>query len=327
MLRYVDAALVEHEVRYAFEFLSRTPGWRPLPPQIVKRLTQDLVAFARVTPPLGREEIGIVSLLKPMTAALIADRVWLPYAGHDPKIDFAFCWDSPLAIRLAALFALIKESEEPPPSSVGELEGHLSGDAAKFVLMAEGSLAKEYAVRSSAAVCPLFESAERRDASYQAGNYPVIVTVVENVAVVSEDSLTWDLVREFRRDPEARAAYRRFIHWLDRDMVGKSAQFIADEVSQCVESYNWAIRKHGLQTVIGTIERTLSARSLLGAGAATMALSALGYQQLLTVLAGTGLLVGQAAIHAATALLAREEIVVANRDIAFVHHIKKSLQD
>jgi len=318
----IDTAIIESEVRYAFEFHSRSGAWEPLDPSIIQELVRDFSALASATSPLRPGEFGIVSLIKPKTAALVADRVWLQFPGNDSTVDFAFGWDLPLAFRLAALFALIQRSDDPPPSTSAAVRETLTGPAAEFLAMTEGMLARDYSVKRRAAVAPLFESAERRDAVYSAGRYPVVVAVVAEVTMVDEDALSWEQIHEFRNDIEARRSYRRFIHWLDQEMIGRSSQFIVDELQARLGAYEWALRKHGIQTALGTLERTLSVRSLIGAGGAATALSALTAQPLWALLAGAGTMIGHAVVHVGSALLSRHDIVESNSDVAFVHRTK-----
>jgi hypothetical protein len=49
-------------------------------------------------------------------------------------------------------------------------------------------------------------------------------------------------------------------------MVGRDAAFIGQEIGQRLEDYSWAIRKHGIKTVLGTLSALLDGKCLLGAG-------------------------------------------------------------
>ncbi len=240
-------------------------------------------------------------------------------------MDFAFGWESPVSIRLAALFAFqyltADDKERASWQTVIPTE-----QTEKFVLSTERQIALSYHVRTGAAVAPLYNSAQSREAQYGSGETPVVIAVVENLNIVAEESLSWEQVIEFRRDVPARLAYRNFIHWLDKDMVGKSVQFVVDEVNARMERYEWAMRKHGLQTVLGALECTLNAKNLLGTSAAVLTVQSLSHEALLSVLAGSGLVVGRAAITAAVKLIERADILEAHRDIAFVHEARSRLK-
>jgi hypothetical protein len=208
---HLNAEAIAHEVEYAYGFYAEK--WHHLPQATIDEVRRDLVAYSKRLRPLVAGESGIVTLFKPKTAALLADRVWLQFPGDDTRLDFAFGFESPIAVRLAALFAFIRlggdplvETDEPP--------GPAPGPASQFVLMTEGDLTADYRRRCGAEVVPLYRSQDQLDADHKKGNFPTIISVVENVALVSERALTWEQVLEFRKDSSARLAYRRFVHWL-----------------------------------------------------------------------------------------------------------------
>jgi len=295
---------------------------------VVDELIRDFSAFSARSRPLLAGESGIVALVESKTAALLADRVWLLYAGNDDRLDFGFGLDSPMAIRIAALHALMHatgfmhatRNAVPPEESP-----RLSCEANEFIWTTERDLSREYSMRVHAAVVPLYGSALQRDTEYRPGNWAVIVAVVKNLAVVAEESLTWDQVIEFRRDFAARTAYRRFVHWLDKEMVGQSMDFVLAEIADRMEKYGWALRKHGLQTVVGALESTIDPRSVFGGAAAAFTVDSLGHQPLLSMLAGAGFLLGKAAVTAAAKLIERQDIIEGQREIAFVHELREKL--
>ena len=319
----LDRTTVEREVRNAQAFWSRVA---PVPDQLADEVITDIVEWSQRTRPLTRHETALVTLFKPKTAALFADRVWLQWPGEDPLLDFAFGWESLMSVRLAALHAFLVRTADESERASWETETSLTDQAEQFALSTERDLSQDYQARTGAAVAPLYGSTERREAQYQPGESPVIISVIENLDVVAEDCLTWEQVREFRRDKSARLAYRRFVHWLDKEMIDKSVEFIVDETSGRLEKYEWAMRKHGLQTVLGAIERTLDAKTLFGASAAAFTVQSLSEHALVSLLTGGGLLVGKAALSAAVKLIELTDIRRANDDVAFVHKAKKQLK-
>ena len=314
--------MVQREVRYTQAAWSALAT--PVSDALADEVVTDILTWASRTRPLVEGETAIVTLFKPKTAALFADRVWVQWAGEDPRLDFAFGWESPRAIRLAALFAFqYLTADERERASWQNTT--LTDQSERFVVSNEQELALDYHVRTGAAVAPLYDSVQRREAQYQSGETPVVIAVVEDLNIVAEESLSWEQVIEFRRDVPARLAYRSFIHWLDKDMIGKSVQFVVDEVSARMERYEWAMRKHGLQTVLGALECTLNAKTLLSASAAVLTVQSLSHESLLSLLAGGGLVVGKAAVTAAVKLIERADIRQAHRDIAFVHEARSRL--
>lgn len=286
----------------------------------IQEVVSDFTSLAANTRPLAHGEKGIVSLLKPKTAALLGERVWLPFPGRDDDPDFVFGWDSPVAIRMSSLMAFtaskLEEGGEAQPARP---------NLQKFLNMTERELSEDYARASGLDITPLYSSSEARDKDHQAGQRAVVVSAIENVGVVSEELLTWEQVEEFRNDYNCREAYRRFVHWLDRDMIDKSAEYIVDEVSERLEAYRSAIKKHGLRTALGTVERTLDAKSLGSAAAASLSIQTMTSLPLLSILGGAGLLVGNAAVHAGLKMVERKDITDKNKEVAFVHQVKEKL--
>src|SRR5205085_188038 len=224
-------------------------------------------------------------------------RVWLQYPGEDPTLDFAFGWQSPMAIRWAALMAFAKSADvlDPHESNTSARDSHIASEYVKFLAITHRNLADEYAKLTGAAVTPLYSSSDTRDNEYSPGNRAVIVSVVEEVAVVREDVLTWEQVIEFRRDARAQSAYRRFVHWLDGEMVNRPAEYVVDEVHRRMEDYTWALRKHGLQVIVGALQRTLDAKTLIGGATTALALESLRLP-VISLLAGGGVALGSAAL-------------------------------
>lgn len=319
----IDTALISREVQYTYQCCEQIFKIVPtIPPD---ELIRDFTALSASARPLTAGESGVITLLKPKTAALMADRVWLLYPGGEPPMDFAFGWQSPYAIRMSALVAFFRSSDFPPSTIITQgVDAYvgLTPNARKFLAFTEGDLVREYSQLTGAFLTPLYNSAQSRDSDYKVGNHSVVVSVIEGAAVVSEETLTWEQVVEFRIDREARSSYRRFVHWLDKEMLGKPASFIIDEVSGRMEAYSWALKKHGLQTVVGALERTLDAKSLLGTATAALTLEAMAGLPLLGILGGAGVLIGNAVVHVATRLIERADILAKNRDVAFVHEIR-----
>jgi hypothetical protein len=134
--------------------------------------------------------------------------------------------------------------------------------------------------------------------------------------------ITWDQVIELRRDKESRKKYRRFLHWLDKEMIGKSQAFIEDEIAQRLEDYKSALKKQGIKTVIGTIEEILSGDILKPAIAS--GIIAITTDPLLGILAGTGLFISSVAVKLAKKKIEYEEVEKGpNSEISWVYEVKE----
>jgi hypothetical protein len=172
-------------------------------------------------------------------------------------------------------------------------------------------------------VNPVFISKIGRAFSYTEGNVTSVLISLENLQIIDEDKLTWEQVLEFRKDDESKKKYKQFLHWLDTNMISKSQSFIQDEITIKLENYENALKKHGIQTVIGTVEELLDYKSLaayfgagFGIGAAT--------DPIWGMLSGTGLFISNICIKAARKMIEyKEGLTGANSEIAWVHQLKK----
>jgi hypothetical protein len=217
-------------------------------------------------------------------------------------------------LKLIGRFDLEPEKPKSGPAAPEEVAGFM-GDV-------ERDLSREYHDSTGAMVLPLYSSSARRDAQYQAGDQTALLCIVEDLEIVDEQRLTWEQVIEFRKDVEARAAYRRFIHWLDASMVDKSVQYITDEINQRLERYEWSLRKHGIKTMIGGVSDTLNPKSLIGSSTAGIAINLIAGKPIWSLLTAGGLLVGRTAVSLAIALVERRDIAMNHREIAYVQQLK-----
>lgn len=154
----------------------------------------------------------------------------------------------------------------------------------------------------------------------------MILAGVKDIGIVDEGKLVWAQVEEFRKDSNARRKYRRMIHWLDSEMVGKSADFVADRIAIKLEDYEWALKKHGIKTITGCFSRILDPRFIAASSAAVAGLALAG-DQFLAAIGGLGLLAGKTAISITkTALDIIDRRRGKDSEVAFVYDMKKKLK-
>jgi len=173
---------------------------------------------------------------------------------------------------------------------------------------------------------PVYSSSNERDAQYGMGDHGAIVSYLKDLEIVDEENTRWEQVLEFRKDQTARLKYRRFIHWLDSEMVGKSASFVEDAIAIKLEDYRWALRKHGIRTFLGAISATLDPKYLLGTSAVAASMGLLTSQPLWALLTQGGLMVGKACVSLARAGLDFDEVRRGhNSEVAFVYEAQKRI--
>ncbi len=314
-------------VRYVYAALVQENKIEPLPVEVVDSVSARYYEQSTVSGPLRPGEQAIVTFTKPKSAALFADRVWS--VGSLPPVEDAhmtFGWEIAMDVRWRAMFDLAyldaetkrcaHEIDNAPPGGTPEFMRWLEGIARDF--------AADYRLRGMT-VSPLYDSAEVRDTEYRRGDRAAFLASADNLNLVDEDRLNWEQVKEFRDDSDARIAYRMFIHWLETAMVGKSASFIADEITSRLERYEWALRKHGIQTVLGTLERIINPGMLAGASAISASIQFITNQPIWSLVAGAGFTVAGVALSLSKVLLERKDIEIGQRDIAYVQQVKARL--
>jgi hypothetical protein len=303
-----NAAISDAEAAEAVEWLER---------DIDSRLGRPYV-------PDANQSVA-VSLLNPKTAALCFDRVWwMPIRNDQPPPDILAYGASELEIWMQVLIAGHRNgkfTDEDLPELLQDTPLHLKPTQKELPI--ERLIAEAIYESRQFVATPVLSTEEMRDKQYAAGKTEAIVAAINALHIVNEEKLTWAQVEEVRRDVEATRKYRRLVHWLDMDMVGRSTTFIADEIASRIADYEWVIRKHGLQTALGTLSCLLDPRFLAAAGTVTTGAALFG---------GTS----WAAASAALMAVAQSGITVVSRfidledtkrtaatDIAYVFELRK----
>lgn len=165
---------------------------------------------------------------------------------------------------------------------------------------------------------PLYDTEFTRDKEYQAGDRSVLVAVFERLPVPVEAALEWPQVLEFRQDRETRLKLTRLLHWLDDGMIGRPHSFVQNEITQRIDDYSQALRKHGIKTTLGSMSAMIDRDVAIASFAAVAGFSQAGHPD-------WGLIAG-GAISVANATLKIAQAVVdyqshkreSRREIAFV---------
>lgn len=173
-------------------------------------------------------------------------------------------------------------------------------------------------------VYPIYTSEEKRDEEFKTGQYRVVVGSLRDLEIVDEEYLSWEQVLEFRDDSEIKADYRKFIHWLDGQMVGKPTQYVIDEIGVKYDKYKTALRKHGLKTKIGVLASMIDSKTLLSSIAAVGGAVIAG-EPLFGALAAAGVLLGKSLVTIGEAKIDLENIREQYGEIAFVAQVNERL--
>lgn len=99
--------------------------------------------------------------------------------------------------------------------------------------------------------------------------------------------------------------------------------YIEDEISIKLEDYEQALKKHGIKTVIGTVEEALDGKYLLGASGVAGSLTLAG-QPLLGILAAGILIGGRVGVKLIQTKLDFDDVERGpNSEISWVYEAKK----
>ena len=168
-------------VRYTYENLRYEGRRLALLERVVDDLSEDYYAQSRTSRPLSLGEQAVVTLTKPKSAALFADRVWSIGRPREDT-DMTFGWEIPMDVRWRAMFDLgLMEAEAC--GEIDQLKVVPRDASTEFVDFLEDTahvLASEYC-RQGARVSPLYDSVARRDIEYKAGDQAVIVAIADGL--------------------------------------------------------------------------------------------------------------------------------------------------
>lgn len=317
-----------------------------VPDSVKEELTQRLVAVVPSPALPAAHQVAAISFEKPKTAALAFDRVWAPFKNAAPD-GIAFFGGTRREVRsivhthLLGLTKDLKDGDEELHylalwRVILDLHGGWSGlnargfrDGSTFSTLPSRSqrwvsagLAEELGVEATA----VYASSVARDAEYKPGAVEVVTTCLSKIALVDEDRLTWEQVLEFRSDPQARRKYKRLVHWLEKDMLGKPETFVVNEVADRYDAYLWALKKHGISTTLGALSSVLDHKTLLASLSAGTALTLAGQPIGAAVLA-LAIAGARCAVEVSKALLDLEHTrrTAAGVEVAFLYDAQQRL--
>lgn len=292
-----------------------------------------------------KDETTVAALSLPKTSALCFDRVWS--LEYDMPDSIRFFTDTPHEIRLTFLNAMqnvIYNKQNDPESDLTmcqvveiainmiklnksiDAEGMKQFSKSFDMELMSRSVCRAIEEKHGFHVLPLYSNEISLNTEYKPGTESSIVTLINELEVVDEEETSWEQVLEFRADNEARRKYRRFIHWLNSELLNRPIQAIIDEINIRLEDYQWAIRKHGFSMITGTLSSILNTKTLFGAASAYGACS-FALHDLLAIFAGGAVLVGKASVHMAEELLKLENIKrTTNPEVAFVRYARSNLK-
>lgn len=279
-----------------------------------------------------RGETAAVATFAYKTAALFDDRVWSGM-NEDFPTDIAFRGSTEVEEQSLLVATLVKYLNAQEQS-----ESLLFARHALFSVLAELSrqerddqfgeavnrtLSEQISAVHGIPVVPMYTSVAARNREYVKGDYSVVVATLSEVAVPVEQRLTWEQVLEIRNDKEMSSRLRRLKHWLDGEFAGKSLAYVQDEIANRIEEYDAALKKHGIETILGSLSAVVDSQTVI-AGSAIAATVTYGSDWAWGLTTGGAVLATKAAIHLARALLNLKDIRrTTHPEISFLAEVRK----
>jgi hypothetical protein len=291
---------------------------RELTPRILKR-------FGRPNLP-NTDDTVAVALDKPKTASLFFDRIWwAPGMEGGPPDEMTVFGATDIEVwPLVVVLSL----HPPTPVTWARVAKAFSDDTVIAELWAKKApaaknIADALFLTHEINAVPMYNSTDDCLAEYSMGKTEIILAAVENLGIVNETNLEWRQIMDFRDDRDARAKLRRMRHWFDTELIGKPMSYVTDALATRLEDYEWALKKHGIETVTGSLSDLLDVRFLPAASAITAGF-AVAAGSFWAAIGATGLTLGKAALSITTRLVdLKDRERGQNSEVAFIHELKK----
>lgn len=116
--------------------------------------------------------------------------------------------------------------------------------------------------REGSQLIPIFDNDSFLVNYIPKGNEIGYSAALHNLPLVVEDIMPWDQIFEFRKDKETLQKYRRLRLWLSDSLNAESTSEAEDKIALMINDYQWAIKKHGLQTRIGLLKQLTTSSNL-----------------------------------------------------------------
>lgn len=264
-----------------------------------------------------------LSLRMPKTAALAFDRVYRSPLLADPvpkEIGFFGATEPEVALMsiVAVAFAAQQVGVELPQRAFG---GDTEDNRAQNLRLLCSRLPS--AIHAYPTI--LYDDVGSVERDYPAGSQEILTAAIRDIALVDEGSLAWEQVLEFRSDVQASRRYRRLIRWVDAKLLSQSASAVCDEIADRIEDYEWALRKHGIKTLLGAVSCLLDPR-FVKAVSVSVATTAFATSGVWAALAGAVLVAGKAAVSFGTQWVdSLDHLREEGHEVAYIHEVKRRL--
>ncbi|MHC4425369.1 MAG: hypothetical protein ACYSYV_04635 [Planctomycetota bacterium] len=266
-----------------------------------------------------------ISTAAPKTAALFFDKIWsLPAFAEKDRVPetIEFYGASELEIwSQAVLLCAPKEKCDWEKIRNCLRETPIARHWGRNIHFSR-SISEELFALYGLEAATIYSSSTIVNEEYAPGRMDVVFSSIDNIKIVDESKLEWNQILEFRNDDSARRKYRNMIQWFNGEMLGRPCSFISQELEHKLEDYEWALKKHGIETGIGILSSILNPKFVASTSVAVAGISVVG-DKFWAAIGGLCLMVGQSALSLAKRSLDLQDLKrKQGKDIAYVHEIK-----
>lgn len=184
------------------------------------------------------------------------------------------------------------------------------------------SIAESY-LTQGVIVVPIYPSQKLFDAEFRPGSDLAYSALLMNLPLVQESGISWDQVLEFRKDKDAVWKYRSLRLWFQDGLKASSIQEATDIIAYKLEKYEWAIKKHSLKTITGSLSNVMDSKFIAGL-AISSGIASLTAGPIWSFIASGSLITGKIAVGVADHLINLSDIKRGtNSEIALIYEAKK----
>lgn len=102
------------------------------------------------------------------------------------------------------------------------------------------------------------------------------IVSLSGVSLIDPDRATWEQIIELRSDFDSRRRLQRLRAFVTENYVGKSRAYVEDDLSSRLDEYQQVKRKHGFESVVGSIGSLVDSSNIQAATSAGLATALLG---------------------------------------------------
>ncbi|MGH6846637.1 MAG: hypothetical protein ACREC0_04135 [Methylocella sp.] len=154
------------------------------------------------------------------------------------------------------------------------------------------------------------------------------VISLASLDLIDGERASWEQIKEFRGDIEARDRLRRLRLFAYANYKGKSKDFVEDDILTKIADYEAAVKKWGFETAQGALNMLLTSKVIGGALAGSLVSTLFGVPTIAAVAAASGgaLEIGRITLEITKQRLALRNLMSEN-PVSFISYAREKLQE